>query len=108
MDEGFVYILSNRNRTTNYIGVTNDIERRIAEHKIGLGSKFTSKYNLYYLMYYEHFNGIELAIQYEKKLKNWRREWKWQLIKKSNPKLEDLAADWYTEKELNDFKQSII
>ena len=69
MDEGFVYILSNKNRTTTYIGVTNDIVRRMAEHKSGLGSKFTTKYRLYDLMYFEHFAGIEIAIQQEKRSK---------------------------------------
>ena len=108
MDEGFVYIITNKNRTTIYIGVTNDIIRRIAEHKTGFGSKFSSKYKLYDLMYYEHFDGIEIAIHHEKRLKNWHREWKWNLIRKENPKLEDLAADWFTEKEINDFKKSLM
>jgi len=70
MEEGFHYILSNKNRTTTYIGVTNDIERRLVEHKSGFGSKFTSKYKLYYLMYFEHYENIVDAIDHEKQIKN--------------------------------------
>ena len=104
MQEGFVYILSNINRTTTYIGVTNDIERRIVEHKSGLGSKFTLKYRLVDLLYFEYFEYIIDAIDREKQLKNWHREWKWNLIKQENPNLEDLAANWYTEEEISDYK----
>ena len=103
MDEGFVYILSNKNRTTTYIGVTNDIERRMVEHKSGFGSKFTIMYNLYDLMYFEHCSRIIDAIDREKQIKNWHREWKWNLIKEENPKLKDLASDWFTEKEIKEF-----
>ena len=108
MDEGFVYILSNKNRTTTYIGVTNDIERRMIEHKSGLGSKFTSMYNLFDLIYFENFNRIIDAIDREKQLKNWHKEWKWNLVKEDNPKLEDLAADWFTEKDLKDFREEFL
>jgi putative endonuclease len=108
MEEGFVYILSNKNRTTTYIGVTNDIERRMVEHKSGFGSKFTNKYNLYDLMYFAHFSRIVDAIDYEKQLKNWHKEWKWNLIKEENPKLEDLAADWFTEKEIKEFRDEFL
>lgn len=105
MNDGFVYIMSNKIRTTNYIGVTNDIERRLMEHKCGAGSNFTSRYKLYYLMYYEQFDSIIDAIDREKQLKNWHREWKWNLIKAENPKLEDLAADWFTDKEIFDYRE---
>ena len=105
MEEGFVYILSNKNRTTSYIGVTNDIERRMVEHKCGFGSKFTSKYKLYDLMYFEHFDYIVDAIDREKQLKNWHRDWKWDMIKEDNRKLEDLAADWFTEKDIEDYRE---
>ncbi len=105
MDGGFVYIMSNKNRTTNYIGVTNDLERRVIEHKSGFGSKFTSRYKLHDLMYYEYFDGIVPAINREKQLKNWHREWKWDLIKKENAKLKDLAADWFTEKEIDEYRE---
>ena len=81
-------------RTTLYIGITNDIERRIKEHLNGEGSKFTHKYNLHELLYFETFNDIEQAITREKQLKNWHREWKFNLIKQQNPTLKNLASDW--------------
>ncbi len=108
MREGFVYILSNKNRSTTYIGVTNDIIRRVVEHKCGFGSKFTTKYNLVDLMYFEHYNLIADAIDREKQLKNWHREWKWNLIKEENQKLDDLAANWFTKKELNDYREEFL
>ena len=70
-----VYIVTNKNRTTFYIGVTNDIRRRILEHKAGVGSAFTSKYNLTDLLYCEEFDEIKIAIAREKQLKNWHRDW---------------------------------
>ena len=95
MRKGFVYIVSNKNRTTFYIGVTSDIKRRILEHKTGKGSAFTHKYNLVDLMYYEKIEGMDECISREKQLKNWHRDWKLNLIRESNPDLKDLAADWY-------------
>lgn len=97
MRKGFVYIMSNTNRTTFYIGVTNAIKRRILEHKIGKGSVFTSKYNLVDLVYYEIIEGIDECIQREKQLKNWHRDWKINLIKEDNPDMVDLAAEWYVK-----------
>ena len=94
---GFVYILSNYERTTLYIGVTNDIERRVLEHKIGKGSIFTSKYQLKYLMYYEEHTTIIDAIEREKQLKNWHKDWKWNLINEDNPDLIDLSNEWYDD-----------
>ncbi|MCB0741835.1 MAG: GIY-YIG nuclease family protein [Chitinophagaceae bacterium] len=90
-----VYILSNFKRTVLYIGVTNNIERRIWEHKNDEGSQFTKKYKCHFLIYFEDFSSINNAIAREKQLKNWKREWKLALIKKENPQLEDLAKDWY-------------
>jgi len=101
MKTGFVYIMSNLNRTTIYIGVTSDLERRILQHKMGVGSKFTTKYKLYSLVYFEEIQGMQNAIDREKQLKNWHKEWKWNLIKEQNPKLEDLAKDWYREEDFN-------
>jgi len=95
MKKGFVYIVSNKNRTTLYIGVTHDIKRRVLEHKTSQGSAFTSKYKLTDLMYYEIVEGMEDAIAREKILKNWHRDWKINLIKKFNPEMEDLSLDWY-------------
>ena len=93
MPQGFVYIISNKNRTTFYIGVTSDIEKRIAEHKEEIGSIFTHKYKLKDLVYFEEFQDIEDAIEREKKLKNWHRQWKINLIKSVNPEMKDLYID---------------
>ena len=74
LTNAFVYIMSNKNVTTFYIGVTNDLERRVKEHKEGNGSEFTSKYNLTNLLYYEIISDIKTAISREKQLKNWHRK----------------------------------
>lgn len=100
MKNGYVYILSNYNRTALYIGMTNDIERRILEHKAGIGSEHTKKYQLKHLMYFEKFQIIKDAILREKQLKNWHKQWKWNLIKQNNPNLADLAFDWFDEKDI--------
>lgn len=94
LTNAFVYIMSNQYKTVLYIGVTNDLERRVWEHKTGQGSDFTSKYRAFHLVYYEVISSISLAIKREKQLKNWHREWKLNLIKELNPELKDLAADW--------------
>ena len=90
MKVGYVYILSNLKRTTFYIGVTNNLQKRVAEHKQGVGSIFTSTYKLYYLVYFERILSIEQAIKRETQLKNWKRSWKIDLIKSMNPKMLDL------------------
>ncbi len=107
MKQGYVYILSNKNRTTLYIGVTNDIERRALEHKTGYGSIFTKRYNLHDLLYFERIMGMQNAIDREKQLKNWHKEWKWNLIKEENPELKDLAKDWFTQEEIEERKQML-
>ena len=88
--------MSNTNNTTLYIGVTNDIERRVQEHKNGLISGFTQKYCCHKLVYYESFSDIDQAIEREKKLKKWRREKKDWLIGTMNPERKDLAEDFST------------
>ena len=97
MKSGYVYILSNFTRSTFYIGVTSHPESRILEHKKGDGSKFTSKYKTTFLMYLEQLPNMNNAIQREKQLKNWRRNWKINLIKSQNPEMVDQAGDWYSE-----------
>jgi putative endonuclease len=92
--KAFVYIMSNKSRTVFYIGVTNNLERRVKEHKTGLGSEFTSKYKLFELIYFEIISDIKTAIKREKQLKRWHREWKINLIKTLNPEMLDLAYDW--------------
>ena len=91
---GYLYIMTNKNRTTLYIGVTNDLCRRIYEHKKHLlKNSFTHKYNLEYCIYYEEFPYFDLAIQREKELKKWNRQKKVDLIKKKNPKWEELITE---------------
>jgi len=90
LKNGYVYIMSNKNRTTFYIGVTNNLEKRVSEHRSGKGSEFTSKYNLSDLVYYELIPDIEEAIKREKQLKRWHRDWKINLIKSFNPDMKDL------------------
>ena len=85
--------MSSPNDSTLYIGVTNDIERRIQEHKSGLIPGFTQKYNCCKLVYYEQYSDINQAIEREKKLKKWRREKKEWLIKTMNPELQDLGDE---------------
>jgi len=96
---GFVYILSNKSRTTLYIGVTSNLMKRLTEHRAGLGGVFTKKYNVHELLYFEEVQGMLYAIAREKQLKNWHRDWKWNLIKERNPDLLDLAADWFHDKD---------
>ena len=92
--------MCNYYRTVLYIGVTANVEWRVLAHKKGMGSEFTTKYNTIYLVYYERYPMIEQAIWREKQLKNWHREWKFNLIKVLNPDLVDLADDWYCEEDL--------
>ncbi|RJR30297.1 GIY-YIG nuclease family protein [Candidatus Microgenomates bacterium] len=87
----YVYMLTNDLHSTFYIGVTNNLERRIFEHKQKLAKGFTQKYNLTYLVYFEETTSIEDAIRREKQLKNWYRDWKLNLIKSINPQLKDLS-----------------
>ncbi len=88
MNLSYVYILTNKYRTTFYIGVTSNLERRILQHSKGERSKFTKKYNLKDLVYFEEFMDINQAILREKQLKNWRHDWKVNFVKETNPKLE--------------------
>lgn len=90
----YVYIMSNYTRTTFYVGVTNNLERRVAEHKSLKGSVFTSKYKLIDLVYYEEIFGATKAIEREKQIKNRPRQWKLNVIKEKNPEMLDLAKHW--------------
>ncbi|GGH43870.1 excinuclease ABC subunit C [Mangrovimonas yunxiaonensis] len=90
----YVYILSNKKNGTLYIGMTNDLERRMFEHKNKLRAGFTKKYELDKLVYFEQFQYVNDAIKREKQLKNWNRQWKIDLIEKDNGKWNDLAKDW--------------
>lgn len=87
----YTYIMSSGNNSTLYIGVTDDLERRVREHKSGTGCAFTSKYHCYKLVYYETFSDIEQAIDREKQLKGWKRERKDALIDSINKERNDLS-----------------
>jgi putative endonuclease len=86
----YVYILASRIGGTLYIGVTNDLIRRVAEHKLKIAQGFTKRYDVARLVYFEVFDQIEQAIQREKRLKKWPRAWKISLIEKDNPNWNDL------------------
>jgi putative endonuclease len=91
----YVYIVSNYGRNVFYVGVTRDITKRIWQHRNKEGGKFTARYNCSLLMHFEEYSLIVDAISREKNLKNWRRGWKINLIRKENPDMIDLAADWF-------------
>jgi len=88
--EYFVYILASFRNGTLYIGVTNNLLRRVSEHKSGTIKGFTQKYNVKMLVYYESTNNITTAIAREKQMKKWNRKWKLKLIEEFNPNWEDL------------------
>lgn len=85
-----VYIMTNKNNCVLYIGVTNNLKRRVWEHKNNIGSSFVKKYKINKLVYFEVFNDITQAIIREKRLKKWNRDWKIKLIKNKNPSWNDL------------------
>ena len=91
---GFVYIMTNKNRTVLYIGVTNNLCRRISEHKNHLiKNSFTDRFNLEYCIYFEDFSYFGLAIRREKELKKWNRQKKETLINKKNPEWKELVTE---------------
>lgn len=94
MQQYTVYIMASPNNGVLYIGVTNNLERRVWEHKNKEGSVFTTKYNCIKLVYYEDYKHISDAIAREKNLKNWKRAWKDDLIHATNPTMADLSLGW--------------
>ena len=93
----YVYILASKIRGTLYIGITNDLQRRVYEHKAGVVKGFTQKYGVNKLMYFETFQSIDEAINREKNLKKWKRDWKIKLIEEENKKWLDLSNDWFDD-----------
>lgn len=91
----FIYILASQRNGTLYIGVTNDLQRRMEEHKSDVVDGFTKQYNVKRLVYFEQTESVEAAIAREKQLKNWKRLWKLELIEKDNPQWNDLAEEIY-------------
>lgn len=91
---GYVYIMTSENRFVLYTGVTNDLERRVAEHKAGMGGVFTRRYRVHYLVWYDDFPTMSEAIAAEKRIKAGSREGKLQLIRAMNPEWRDLSEDF--------------
>ena len=94
--EYYVYIMTNKSRTL-HTGVTNDLIRRVHEHKNKLVPGFTSRYNIQFLVHYESTSSIHSAIQREKQIKGWLRSKKVALISSMNPKWKDLSEEWFVE-----------
>ena len=86
----YVYIMASRKNGTLYIGVTNDLARRVTEHREGVAESFTKKYEVKMLVYFEHYGDIGVAIHRETRLKKWKRRWKIGLIEETNPQWRDL------------------
>jgi putative endonuclease len=86
----FVYMLASKPQGTLYVGVTNDLQRRVEEHREGAVPGFTKKYAVHRLVWFEEFGAVQEAIAQEKRLKHWRRDWKRNLIEKDNPQWADL------------------
>jgi putative endonuclease len=88
----YVYILASRKHGTLYIGLTNDLVHRVYQHKTHAARGFTSRYGIHLLVWFECYDDVLNAIAREKELKKWRREWKINLIERSNPEWVDLYA----------------
>ena len=90
----YVYILTNSTNSTLYIGLTNDLTKRVLQHKNASGSSFTKRYKINRLVYFEIHSSSGEAFKRERQLKKWNRAWKDQLITDKNPSWDDLADDW--------------
>ncbi|HCO94802.1 MAG TPA: hypothetical protein DIU00_12765 [Phycisphaerales bacterium] len=93
MRQYYVYILASKRNGTLYIGVTNNLLKRVYEHRNNLVEGFTQKYDVHSLVYYEVYSDIVDVITREKRMKKWKRQWKIDLIEKSNPQWRDLYSD---------------
>ncbi len=89
----FVYILASKTKGTLYVGVTNDLVRRVAEHREGGIDGFTKTHDIKRLVYYETAEDVMVAMEHEKRLKRWNREWKFRIIEEMNPTWKDLYLD---------------
>lgn len=93
MSSHYIYILASKKNGTLYIGVTTDLKCRVYEHKNKLIEGFTTRYNIHMLVYYEIYEDYWLAANREKNMKDWKREWKINLIEKENPDWRDLYEE---------------
>ena len=94
MNQYYIYIMTNKSGTL-YVGMTNDIKKRVYEHKNKLIAGFTKKYNINRLIYFETFSDVYSAITREKTIKGWLRKKKIDLVNSTNPYWNDLSSDWY-------------
>ena len=94
MNKFFVYILASKRNGTLYIGATDDLERRMLEHKNKTFKGFTEKYNVTLLVYFEEYDNSEEAFIRERRMTKWNRAWKLELIEKDNSIWRDLSIDW--------------
>ena len=90
----YVYMMTNWNNQVLYTGVTNDLERRLCEHRDKINKGFTERYKINKLVYYEDTGDIKAAIEREKQIKGWKREKKNKLVESINPEWKDLSEDW--------------
>lgn len=90
----YVYIMASLKKVL-YTGITNDLQIRVKQHKMGQGSIFTKKYNVNRLVWYEETNDVMIAIEWEKKIKGWSRQKKIDLIENENPEWKDLSIGWF-------------
>lgn len=104
----YVYILANKVNTVLYVGVTNNLFRRVVEHKLRLHEGFSKRYNVYKLVYFESFQYVNDAINRETEIKRWKRQWKNRLIFKENKEMRDLIYDYMSEKEIEDLKEYVL
>jgi putative endonuclease len=89
----FVYILASKKNGTLYVGVTNDLVRRVQQHRLEIADGFTKKHGVKTLVHYEPFDDVNAAIAYEKRVKRWRRKWKLALIERTNREWRDLFGE---------------
>ena len=94
MDNFYVYIMASKRNGTLYIGLTNELERRVIEHKDKILDGFTAKYSIDQLVWYESFETYAEAFERERRLKKWKRNWKIELIESENPNWRDLSREW--------------
>jgi len=106
----YVYLLTNWNNRVIYVGVTNDLERRLYEHKNKLVEGFTAKYNVKKLVYFEETGDVAVALTREKEIKKWRREKKDRLVVRLNPDWKDLSSEWVKDFSLrsNDRRRDFV
>ncbi len=95
MSNFYIYILTNKTNGALYIGLKNELERRVGEHKNKILKGFTYKYNIDKLVHLEEFETYGEAFERERQMKKWNRDWKIELIEKENPNWDDLSKEWF-------------